>query len=354
MHGFVSKGGMGIGLYVAHELALLHHGSLFYDEQSLDGVRFCLTLPARPDSYSEDERASVSALKPETPTSETVERETLSKMLTPLNDRMVLIIEDDADMAEQLELEIGSYFRVETCSDGKMGFQHACELNPDVVVCDVMLPSMDGYEITQQLKAQEATSRLPIILLTAFTDDQHHVKGIEAGADAFLTKPCNARVLLSLIMKLMSQRKQDGQKRDVTMHGSPTIQETVEQLIENIKQEPGTFEVIITDMGDKKFRERLQDTVAHRLHDKNFNVDELMQTMNMGRTQFYKKCKEVMGMSPNEYIRNARMLKAVQLLQEGEMNVNQVSYAVGIDNPSYFIRCFKAKYGMKPSQYKKI
>lgn len=354
MHGYVSKGGMGIGLYVAHELALLHHGSLFYDEQSLDGVRFCLTLPARPDSYSEDERASVSALKPETPTSETVERETLSKMLTPLNDRMVLIIEDDADMAEQLELEIGSYFRVETCSDGKMGFQHACELNPDVVVCDVMLPSMDGYEITQQLKAQEATSRLPIILLTAFTDDQHHVKGIEAGADAFLTKPCNARVLLSLIMKLMTQRKQDGQKRDDTMHGSPTIQETVEQLIENIKQEPGTFEVIITDMGDKKFRERLQDTVAHRLHDKNFNVDELMQTMNMGRTQFYKKCKEVMGMSPNEYIRNARMLKAVQLLQEGEMNVNQVSYAVGIDNPSYFIRCFKAKYGMKPSQYKKI
>lgn len=179
------------------------------------------------------------------------------------------------------------------------------------------------------------------------------MKGIEAGADGYLTKPCNARVLQSLIVKLIekSEKQRVAEDKAEEATAAPT---TIHQIIETIKQEPETFDAILTDMGDKKFRDRLQETVARRMSDKNFNVDELMQTMNMGRTQFYKKCREVMGLSPNDYIRNERMRAGAELLQEGRMNVNQVAYAVGIDNPSYFIRCFKSKYGVSPAQYKKI
>ncbi|MBR1394625.1 MAG: response regulator [Prevotella sp.] len=349
MHGYVSQGGMGIGLYVAHQLAVLHHGTLSYSAAPEGGSVFTLTLPIDDSVYSEDELSTLTALK----TSDQSAPETIEGRAEALNDQQVLIIEDDADMAEQLEREIGLFFRVDTCTDGEQGWLHAKEQHPALVLSDVMLPSMDGYELTRRLKSDEETSHIPVVLLTALGDDKHHVKGIEAGADAYLAKPVSASVLQSLVIKLIKDA--NSQQHTTSHQESAAMQQTsVEQLIEAIKKEPETVDTIITDMGDKKFRERLIVIVQRRLSDKDFCVDELAQKMQMGRTQFYKKCKEVMGVSPNDYIRNERMRVAAELLQENDMNVNQVAYAVGIDNPSYFIRCFKAKYGVSPSQYKKI
>ena len=346
MHGYVSQGGMGIGLYVAHALAELHHGSLDY-EAVIDRVAFTLTLPADVSVYSSEEHTHTEAVKSQGK----LQEESLEPTPEALNDRLVLVIEDDADMAEQLEREIGIFFRVETCADGEQGLRHACELLPDLVVCDVMLPGMDGYEITRRMKVDEATRHIPVILLTAFGDDLHHVKGIEAGADAFLTKPVSSRVLRSQMIRLMNSCQEATKSgKPATPSHAPELQD----LIDVIKREPETFDNIITERSDKKFRERVQTIVAGQMGDVSFGVDQLMHSMSMGRTQFYKKCKEVMGVSPNEYIRNERMRVASELLQDGKMSVKEVAFSIGIDNISYFIRCFKARYGVSPAQYKKI
>ena len=251
----------------------------------------------------------------------------------PLNRRKILVIEDDADIRELLTEELSIYFEVETEAEGKAGFEHARNADIDLIVSDVMMPGYSGLEVTQKLKSDFSTCHIPIILLTALNDPQHYLEGIESGADAYITKPFSVKLLLTRIFKLIEQRDKLRQKfsNDLSI-----VQPT---LSANDK--------------DKEFAEKLTRIAEEQLENPEFNAEDYASAMNMGRTLFFKKVRGVTGYSPMEYLRVLRMKKAAELLATTDNSVTDVTYKVGISDPFYFSKCFKAQFGVSPSAYQK-
>lgn len=339
MQGLASTGGMGIGLYTAYVMAQIHHGELSYQQSTLLGGA-CLTfsLPIRDDVYlKEDYEEDTEQFNEEE--TEDKEIDAIIQEMQPeaLNDLTIAIIEDDYDMMEQLRTEMGKYFHVESHSNGADGFRKVSETRPALLLCDVMLPGMNGYEIASQLRQQPSTADLPIILLTALGDENHQLKAYQAGADDYMVKPCSFRLLVAKAIQLIKWKRATG------VHSEE--QEDTE-LAQTEKSSS-----IFTSQADKVFRDKLEMLIVQNMNDPYFTVDRLAEMMTMGRTKFYGKVKEITGISPNKYLMLQRMKKAADLLADGEMNVSEVSYRVGIQDPSYFNKCFKAQYGVVPSKY---
>lgn len=256
------------------------------------------------------------------------------KIAEPLNKRKVLIIEDDNDIREFLKEEVGVYFEVEVAADGTSGFEKARTYDADLIICDVLMPGMTGFEVTKKLKSDFATSHIPIILLTALNSPEKHLEGIEAGADAYIAKPFSIKLLLARVFRLIEQR---------------------DKLREKFSSEPGIVRAAVcsTDR-DKEFADRLAVVLEQNLSRPEFSIDEFAQLMKLGRTVFYRKLRGVTGYSPNEYLRVVRMKKAAELLLSGEnLTVAEVAYKVGISDPFYFSKCFKTQFGVAPSVYQR-
>ena len=252
----------------------------------------------------------------------------------PLNKRKVLIIEDDNDIREFYKEEVGVYFEVEVAADGTAGFEKARTYDADLIICDVLMPGMTGFEVTKKLKSDFATSHIPIILLTALNSPEKHLEGIESGADAYIAKPFSIKLLLARVFRLIEQR---------------------DKLREKFSSEPGIVRAAVcsTDR-DKEFADRLAAVLEQNLSRPEFSIDEFAQLMKLGRTVFYRKLRGVTGYSPNDYLRVVRMKKAAELLLSGEnLTVAEVSYKVGISDPFYFSKCFKTQFGVAPSVYQR-
>ena len=361
MHGYVSQGGMGIGLYVAHQLATLSHGDLTYTEAD-GGVMFTLTLPAeesekgkvKSEKYNvsdADEGNSYSSF--DTHSSSYPDSPTPTQLLPrSVNSQRVAIVEDDTDMAEQLRQQVGVFFHVETYADGAEALKGILASPPDLVLCDIMLPSLDGYSIVRRLKENEATSHLPVILLTSLQDDAHHVRGIKSGADAFLTKPCNPEVLVNLMAQLMKKRPTPDPSRE----GGETsgMREDLQQLVQQFVETPTAEDTIVTSLADQRFREQATQLVAQNLANTDFNADALAQQMGIGRTVFFRRFKQLLGHSPSEYIRTERMRLAARRITEDKLNVAEVAQRTGFTDASHFIRAFKTFYGVTPTQFRQV
>lgn len=347
MQGYTSKGGMGIGLYTAYKMALRHHGSLTYDTTS-NGALFTLRLPADDSLYEADEYRTEKAID-NTEHEERKSMELIHELMPQaMNNEQVTIIEDDPDMLEQLRTEVGVYFRTTGHTNGQQGYDAVCNGLPALVVCDVMLPDMSGYDIVRRLKDNPQTQNIPVIMLTALDDESHQIKGYRAGADDYMVKPCNYHVLVARIVQLIQWNRQ---MRQTPPLPADTQQDT--QTDTDKGTTGNTTGAIITSKVDKLFLERLQEQVTQHLSDQYFTIDTLAQLMCMGRTKFYGKVKELTGMSPNKYLLGERMRKAGELLYDGTLSVSEVCYRVGIQDPSYFNKCFKAHYGVPPSKYNK-
>ena len=353
MNGYASQGGMGIGLFTAHRMAETHHGSLSY-ENTGHGSLFTFLLPVTSDVYEAEEYRTPLAIDAQTKDREQAEA-VIREMQTPaLNSQLVVVIEDEPDMLDELKTELGVYFRVEGYQNGATGFDAITQKHPALVVCDVMLPDMNGYDIVKNIKNSANTADIPVIMLTALDDDNHQVKGYEAGADDYMVKPCNFRVLIARVIQLIrwQQRKEkrDGQSAETV---SSQQQEAKPQALPREEFVIGE-ETILTSKVDKVFLEKMQTYMDQHISDPTFNMDQLAQMLCMGRTKFYGKVRELTGMTPNKFLLQERMRKAADLLLEGEMNISEVCYRVGIQDPSYFNKCFKTQYGVSPSKYGKM
>ena len=198
-------------------------------------------------------------------------------------------------------------------------------------ISDVLMPGCSGFELTRKLKNDFNTSHIPIILLTALNSQEKHLEGVEAGADAYITKPFSSSLLRARVFKLIEQR---------------------DRLREKFSKDPHAVRpAICTTDRDKEFADKLAETLGEHLSDPDFTIDEFASIMGLGRTVFYRKVKGVTGYSPNEYIRVMRMKKAVELLAEGKYTVAEVTYQIGMNDPFYFSKCFKAQFGVPPSSY---
>lgn len=329
----------GIGLHLTHELVRTHHGEITYQENEGGGSVFVVTIPLQKDCYeASDFLVKDSPILKADLTKERDGQEekttdaVLSAPSAPLNRRTVLLIEDDNDVREFLLSELESCFDLKVASDGKAGIAMAKELDVDLIVSDVMMPGMNGFELTKRLKNSFETSHIPIILLTALSTDENVLEGTESGADAYITKPFSPQLLMARILQLLNQR------------------EILRQKFGKVPQEIRS--AMLRNEQDSLFVKRLDSIVYSRLGEQDLSVDKVAGLLHLGRTIFYKKVRGTTGYTPNEYIRVIRLRKAAELLKEGEKNVSEVAYAVGFDNPYYFSKCFKEQFGMPPSQYR--
>lgn len=347
MEGHVSKGGMGIGLYTSYRMAMVHHGTLQYSDVTPHGARFTFALPDNADGYSEEEYAKASHAA-KNGNEEAHYQEVIREMAPKaLNSQTVAIVEDDPDMQEQIVREVGNYFQTVAYSTGQAGIDGIAEVKPSLILCDIMLPDMDGYQVVSKVKSTDGLRDIPVIMLTALDDERHQIKGYQVGADDYMIKPCNYHLLIARMMQLIRWHETNAAKARQT----PFVAEP--DMAGNKPHGSGEGgAVIITSQADKRFREQLEIIVSRHIDDQTLSVDRLAEMMSMGRTKFYGKVKDIFGMSPNKYLLSRRMDEAGRLLEEGRYNVSEVSYRVGFSDPAYFNKCFKQHFGMVPSKFK--
>jgi len=343
-----SATGTGVGLSLVKEFTLLHKGKVYFKENEGGGSIFNVEFSLNKNSYEKDDFLNDQVIVSKTDKkivyniSEFIEQsdsEVLLNLLpnAPIADRKykILVIDDNDDIRDFLKEKLNPYFEIITAENGDVGFKRSMEDDPDLIICDVMMPGMNGFELTKKLKDDFATCHIPVVLLTAYIADDLHTEGIEAGADAYIRKPFSMKHLMLQINKLIEKREK------LNKHYASNESST------ELKEEN---QMVILEK-DNLFLKLVEDLLEQHLTDPDFSVDEFAQMANTGRTLFFKKIKYLTGYTPNDFIRIRRMKKAAELLKSFKYNVSEVSYMVGINDPFYFSKCFKAQYGCSPSRY---
>lgn len=332
-----STSGTGIGLSLVKEFVEVHKGKVGYEDNPEGGSVFSVELSTsraiyEGENFVTDVHQNTVKEKTETVSSafEWEDNTTVDSKI--LANYQLLIIEDNDDVRNFLVDTFSELMIVEAASDGKQGLERAIELNPDLIICDVMMPEMNGFEVTRKLKGEFQTCHIPIILLTAHSSIEHQLEGIESGADAYITKPFSLKYIVKRVVKLVEQREQLKKRfsKEFVIDGN----------------------LVNTTDKDKQFFDQIEKILDENFSNSEFTVDKFVELSGTRRTVFFKKVKGVTGFSPNELIKMKRLNRSAALLHEGELNVSEISYKVGFDDPYYFSKCFKAYFNCTPSKYK--
>ena len=332
-------GGTGIGLSLVKAYIDMHRGSVHAESAEGKGTTFVIELPDSQPGYdpAKDAPAATQAEKglvddnyiaTDTTAQEAAERITNAEDFDAERP-LVLIIDDNNGMRAYLRSILQDKYNVSEATNGEQGLEKARREVPKLVVCDVMMPVMDGLEFTKRLKEDTATSHIPVVLLTARSLSEQRKEGYDTGADSYITKPFSGQVLLSRIENLMRSRIM------------------LRSVFAGDKQE--TEEEAKLNEADKTFVGRLRTAIQENLGDSDFSVERLGEEIGLSRVQLYRKVKALTGQTPVELLRKARLTKARQLLEKTEKSVSEIAYEVGFTSPSYFNKCFKDEFDINPS-----
>ena len=332
MQSTFSNDSIGIGLHLTKALVDIHHGQIHFEENSPKGSVFIVTLPTDRSVYKPEDFIQESSLSPLTTHISPAYKELLAE---PMNDRTVLIVDDDADVMNFLKQTLSNYFHVDVAMDGQAALEKVQEKTPDLIVSDVIMPVMDGYELTRHLRSNDDTQNIPIILLTALDTDEKRVKGIKQGADAYIAKPFDTQVLIATCCRLIEQR--DKMRQDTgTISSAARVIAAPE---------------IIVEERDKRLLNAMNTWLDKHIGSPTLSVDEMAEAMGYNRSNFFKKVKSLTGQTPADYIRTLRMERAAEMLCEETITVSEVCYKVGISDPHYFAKVFKSQFGVSPKKY---
>lgn len=330
--------GTGIGLALSKEMMNLHGGYISAHNNEAGGLTVTVILPVGKAEASNTTTAfqQPAALSIELSVDQSTAVEVDTTTSPDANHPLILVVEDNTDLRAFLKARLITHYRVAVAENGEEGLAKAMELQPDLVLSDIMMPKMNGIQLLDNLKNNLATSHIPVILLTAKSAVESQIEGLEYGADYYITKPFRQDFLEAAIRNLINQRKK-----------------VLAALLDNKKTttlEPG--EVTITPR-DEAFLQQIVAIVEEKMTDADFNIDTVAETVAMGRTTFYRKFKGLTGLAPVEFVREMRLKRAKQLLDAGAGNISEIAYSVGFNNAKYFSTCFKAKYEVTPSEYVK-
>lgn len=330
--------GSGLGLALVEAFTRLHHGQVKVATEEGKGTSFLVELPMRQEGEVKEvieRNESLKNLQEGAVLDAGTEtlRQLPKKIDTDGNaeKEVVLVIDDNQDVRDYVKMLLLDKYTVIEAVNGQEGVRQAMKYVPDVIICDVMMPVMDGVECCRRLKNELQTSHIPVMMLTAYTMDEQRIQGYDSGADAYLAKPFSAKLLLSRIRNLIDNRKRLKMKEDTVT----SIQ----------KQSLGEL--------DKGFVEKLKMLIDEKMGDSNLSVEDLGSDLGLGRVQLYRKTKALTGYSPNELLRMARLKKAASLLASTEKTVAEITYEVGFSSPSYFTRCYKDYFGESPTDFLK-
>lgn len=332
-----STGGTGIGLALVKAFTEMHHGNVTLESAPRKGSTFTVSIPIIQDGEIIEELSTNDSLPiKETDmgvcTLEGGEEQNGIDRITALENSneqnpLVLVVDDNADVRSYVASLLSSGYDIHQANDGTTGLERALREVPDIVICDVMMPGIDGLEVCRRLKAETATSHIPVILLTARTMEDQRAEGYDCGADAYITKPFSAKVLMARVKNLLETRHQLK-----LLYASDDAQDTKR------------------DDADSRFIHDFNRIVLSHLSDSSLSVEDVSAEIGLSRVQMYRKVKALTGSTPVELIRITRLKKAERLLKQGGRTVSEVSYDVGFSSPSYFAKCFKDYFGRLPSE----
>lgn len=326
----VNHAGSGIGLALAKAFVELHGGEITADSVEGKGTVFTVDIPMTVVEEPSADLVQEPRITQQTVVEELEDMET-EEQIPDENKECILIIDDNADVRDYVKSLLKEEYTVIEAPDGRAGLKKAMKYVPDAIICDVMMPVMDGLECCRKLKTELQTSHIPVMLLTACSLDEQRIQGFECGADSYISKPFNSKLLLVRLRNLM-----DNHKRLKQFFGDKTT----------LSKEP------VSDV-DKGFVDRFRELIEENLADSELSVEDLGSKMGLSRVQLYRKIKALTNYSPNELVRIARLKKAASLLASSEKTISEITYEVGFTSPSYFTKCYKDYFGESPTDFLK-
>ena len=328
--------GSGIGLALVQALVASHNGTISVESTEGEGTTFVIRLPFTQEQvsakavYDSNYIETHLDLLPSLP--ESAEKLKLPTASPSAPEKpTVLIVEDNEDMRQFIRYILSDSYNLIEAENGEEGFEVAKKHLPDVVISDVMMPKTDGFDLCQLLKTNVATNHIPVILLTAYALDEQKQVGFESGADAYISKPFNVKLLKTRVRKLIENRKKIRES-----FSNFLLNETKQETLGKVEQQ------FITD-----FTQYVENSIANP----ELNIDEIADALGLSRSNLYRKIKSLTDYSPNELIRTIRVKYAKQLLNSKAKSISEVAYEVGFSSPSYFAKCFKDFYNESPTEY---
>lgn len=325
--------GAGVGLSLVKELTELHGGHISANSKFNEWTIFTTLLSLDKNKFKNadirKEKSSSSNIVPILVQNKVILQEKSTSKNTELP--ILLVVEDNADMRTVLSDTFKKEYQIILAENGEKGIAMAIEHIPDIIVSDLMMPIKDGVELTKVLKNDERTSHIPILLLTAKAGDENALTGIDVGADDYITKPFNQKILRSKIRSLilLRQKLQSRYSQEIIL--KPT-------------------DIAITSL-DERFLEKVQEVLDNQLIESSFTIEDFSSAVHMSRMQLHRKLKALTGLSTSEFIRSQRLKLAATILKKSDINVSEVGYSVGFNDHAYFSKCFREAYNCTPSDF---
>lgn len=329
-----NKNSSGIGLHLSKEFVLLHHGTI--ELKSKQGSEFIITLLKGSSHLQPSEiihKAENLNVTPNLITDYLDVEPDFSQLNvnSQLEKHSLLIIEDNIDLVTFLKAKLSNEYVI-NISDGSDAIEIAMEIVPDIIICDINLADKDGYEISKELKKDLRTSHIPIIILTAQSNKESVLKGLQSGVDQYLTKPFSLSILKQSISSLLFNREK--------------LRYYYTNNIYRIEPE--------SKFGNQEqsFITKMNDIIKFNVENPKFSVEDLADKLSISRVQLYRKVKAIIGINISDHINNVKLEKAAELLKSNEMNISEIAYSLGFSSPNYFSTAFKNKFGISPKEYK--
>lgn len=346
---FSLQPGTGIGLSLSRELAELHRAELTAESVEGQGATFRVLFKLGFAHFDNDtefvlsdgqsspsSRHSLPVMHDDGENSEEVSQED--------DEPVLLFVEDNEELRSFIRIILSDGFHVIEAGNGIEGFEIARSQFPDIIITDLMMPEMDGLELARRIKQEPTTSHIPVVVLTAKTDLDTQVEALKRGADDFITKPFSSTYLRARVENILQQRKK---LQEIFLATIADYQPTMAgRAYEVTPSEP------LVESYDDKLMKNLMEVMEHNIDNSDLTVDELVSKIGIGRSVFFKKLKSLTGLAPIEFIREVRVKRAAQLIESSEYTISQVTYMVGCNDPRYFSRIFKQRFGVTPSEYR--
>ncbi len=347
--------GTGIGLALAKELVELHHGSISVESEIGLWTEFTVNLPLGKEHINNEEIVEEIEGKGVEISSGTdnfilsgLEEDyrdinALKEVANEEDKTIILIVEDNYDMREYIKEILEKDYVVEEAVNGEQGIRKAESIIPDLIISDMMMPKMDGNEMTRILKNSEKTSHIPVIILTAKIGHENKLEGLETGADDYLTKPFDIKELQVRIKNLINLRKKLQEKLSKIEMSAATVKEN--SSLSN-QSKPVKLRSV-----DERFLDKIEKIINEHISEEDFSTEELGRKLGMSYSQVFRKIKALTGKSPNLFVRSIRLLKAKAMIENGDGNISEIAYSVGFSSPVYFSKCFKEEFGYPPKNF---
>lgn len=327
--------GTGLGLSLSKDFIELNYGEIRVESSIGKGTTFFITLPVGKEHLKEEEMLNQNLMEKFRKEEPIIQQKHIALHNVKLDGKiklpLILIVEDEADVREYVISCLDNKYSILEAKNGEIGLQIAIDNDPDLIICDVMMPKMNGLELTKKLKSDIKTCHIPIILLTAKASLEHKLEGLEEGADSYISKPFNRQHLTIRVRKLLEQHNK------IKEHYKDNLDFEMDEQLNHI---------------DKIFLNKLTSYIENSDEEDDSTVHELSKKLGISRVQLYRKIKKLTGMSVSEFVVSVKLKRSLNLLRNSGKTIAEIAYEVGFANPSYYAKCFKDQFKLLPSEYK--